>query len=83
MAGRRGADAPRMSDGAVLGGGEIMSLSLDRYRECGEEWDRAAREAEALERHDREHWGDPIQWWQDCEICAERVEELNLKRSLP
>jgi hypothetical protein len=38
--------------------------------------DRAEEaEAEALERHDREHPGDPKQWWGECRICAERMAE--------
>jgi hypothetical protein len=41
----------------------------DNYIDLQEE-----AEAAAMERHDREHPGDPTQWWQDCEICAERVE---------
>lgn len=37
-------------------------------------------EAAALERHDAEHPGDPKQWWQDCEICAERVAQAERER---
>jgi len=42
---------------------------------AGHYWNQAAKEREAMERHDTEHPGDPTQWWQDCEICFERVQK--------
>jgi len=38
-------------------------------------WNEAAKEREVAEQHDIEHAGDSTQYWQDCEICAERVNE--------
>lgn len=39
------------------------------------EIDRAEEaEALALEHHDAEHYGDPAQYWGECQVCAERVD---------
>jgi hypothetical protein len=38
-------------------------------------WNQAAKEREAMERHDREHPGDPALYQGECSICAERVDE--------
>jgi hypothetical protein len=47
------------------------------------EIDRAEEaEALAMERHDAEHPGDPRQYWGECEICAERGDELELEKAI-
>jgi hypothetical protein len=46
----------------------------EKYKECGEIWAIAQREREATEAHDREHSGDPAQYWGECERCAEYVQ---------
>jgi hypothetical protein len=54
---------------------KVDAMSDDKFKEAGQAWHWAFLERQARERHDEAHPGDPTQWYQDCQICADRFDK--------